>query len=149
VATNGVTFVLWRRITHPAPRAAAPPQGPRQAAADQPSDARSRRPIPPGRRLLFLGGRSSFPSMVSPEIAVAARNSQGCRVMSAHSRGTAFLPVVSIALGVVLSLAAPIASAKETVSASVATPRPLLRNGAGQIIDPVFGPPAPGQSVAC
>ncbi len=69
--------------------------------------------------------------------------------MSANFRGSALLPVVSIALGVVFALAAPVASAKETVSTSVTTPRPLLRNGAGQIIDPVFGPPAPGQSAVC
>jgi len=68
-------------------------------------------------------------------------------VMRTKPRGIVFLSVASAAFGIVVSLAAPVASGKETVSTSVATPRPLLRNGGGQIIDPVFGPPAPGQSV--
>ena len=59
----------------------------------------------------------------------------------------AFLPMASLALGIVIADAAPVASAQEMISSSVATPWSLLRSDAEQIIGRVLSLPRAGQSV--
>ncbi len=65
--------------------------------------------------------------------------------MSTNLYAIALLPVMGLAIGFALTCVAPGASVKRTVSVSVPQPRPVLRNGAGQIIEPVFAPPAAAQ----
>ena len=67
--------------------------------------------------------------------------------MSTESRAVMFLPILGLVLGLGFAHATPAAFAKETASSAITVPRPLLRNNAGQIVDPVFGPPVPGQSM--
>lgn len=63
--------------------------------------------------------------------------------MIANLHVIAFLPVASLALGIIIAEARPVASAQETRSISVTTPWPLLRNDAGEVIDRTVGLPRP------
>jgi hypothetical protein len=66
--------------------------------------------------------------------------------MIANLHVIAFLPVASLALGIIIADAGPVASAQQTISISVATPWSRLRNDAGEVIDRVLGLPRPEQS---
>jgi hypothetical protein len=68
--------------------------------------------------------------------------------MIANLHVIAFLPVASLALGIIVADAAPRAPAQEMKSISVATPWSLLRNDAGGVIDRVLGLPLPEQGAA-
>jgi hypothetical protein len=81
------------------------------------------------------------------DIAVLRPLSRELKFMSTESRAVMFLPILALALSLGFAHASPAAFAKETTSTAVPMPRPLLRNSAGEIVDPVFGPPVPGQSM--
>ncbi len=68
--------------------------------------------------------------------------------MIANLHVIALLPVVSLAVGIIIADAAPVASTQGTRSISVASPWSLLRNDAGEVIDRVLGLPLPEQGAA-
>ncbi len=68
--------------------------------------------------------------------------------MIANLHVIALLPVASLAFGIIIADAAPVASPPEMRSISAATPWSLLRNDAGEVIDRVLGLPLPKQGVA-